>query len=128
MNTELAYVQGGLNVGPEDQSLWFYHQYLMSNLLEPPGPHTIAPSLTDEERIAYVQGEIDEIRDLLEDYTNIKWVYEALVGYTSSLSQLASETAKDTREDLRNWLSQLRALDPRRAGRWSDLEKKLALA
>jgi geranylgeranyl transferase type-2 subunit alpha len=122
-------VQNGLNVGPEDQSLWFYHQYLISNLLEPAGPDTIAPSLTDQERITYVQREIDEIRDLLEDYTNIKWIYEALVGYTSSLSLLAADQgANDNQDDLRHWVSQLRALDPRRAGRWTDLEKKLALA
>ncbi|KND93006.1 Geranylgeranyl transferase type-2 subunit alpha [Tolypocladium ophioglossoides CBS 100239] len=27
---ELSLVRGGLNVGPEDQSLWYYHQFLIS--------------------------------------------------------------------------------------------------
>jgi geranylgeranyl transferase type-2 subunit alpha len=72
--------------------------------------------------------EIEEIKDLLEDYTDIKWIYEALIGYTDSISGLGgADQARDS-EELKIWLSRLRELDPGREGRWLDLERRLALA
>lgn len=125
---ELSLVGEALNVGPEDQSLWFYHQYLVFNLIDTPGSHTIAPALTDEERKGYVQSEIDDIKDLLEDYQDIKWIYEALIGYTTSITRRSGETSEVlNQEELKSWLLKLRELDPGRKGRWTDLERKLAL-
>lgn len=126
--SELAFIRDALNVGPEDQSLWFYQQYLISNLLATPDANTIAPSLTDEERKVYVQGEIEEIKDLLEDYTDIKWIYEALIAYTDSISRLGDANSTADSEELKTWLSKLRELDPGREGRWLDLERRLAPA
>ncbi|CAI6097154.1 unnamed protein product [Clonostachys chloroleuca] len=120
---ELNLVREGLNVGPEDQSLWFYHQYLITNILETPGDQTIAPDLTDEERKSYIESEIVEIKDLLEDYEDIKWIYEALLEYTLAIDKL-TKAAPSSQQDLSSWLGKLRTLDPMRAGRWSDLEKQ----
>lgn len=120
---ELALVREALNVGPEDQSLWFYHQFLISNLVESPGPQTIAPALNEDERKAYIRQEIDEIKDLLEDYGDIKWIYEALIQYTLAVSQLGDRVVP---RDLTSWLRKLRDLDPQRSGRWADLESQLA--
>lgn len=113
-------------MGPEDQSLWFYHQFLIYNIVDIPGPQTIAPALTDDERKSYVQQEIDEVNDLLEDYKNIKWIYEALFQYTLALSRLGEPAEKSViSNNLTDWLQKLRELDPQRSGRWTDLESHL---
>lgn len=72
--------------------------------------------------------EIEEIKDLLEDYTDIKWIYEALIGYTDSISGLGGAQPTEDSQEMRTWLSKLRELDPGREGRWSDLERRLALS
>ena len=124
-STELEMVRNGLNVGPEDQSLWFYHQYLISNISDDPGGDTIAPKLSIGERKAFVEEEIVEIKDLLEDYVDIKWIYEALILYTQVLSRLGKpELDSSQKKQLSSWLSRLKSLDPQRSGRWKDLESE----
>ncbi|KAG9257652.1 uncharacterized protein F5Z01DRAFT_408913 [Emericellopsis atlantica] len=125
LDDELAFIRDGLNVGPEDQSLWFYHQFLASNIIDDACSQTIAPALSVDQRRSYIEREIDEIKDLLEDYTDVKWIYEALIQYTQSLSRLGQQ-AKPT--ELKDWLAQLKSLDPQRTGRWNDLEAQLYAA
>lgn len=73
-------MHGAVNVGPEDQSLWYYHQFLLQNLVSRDEKESAVPHLETEERVSYIQTEIEEIKDLLEDYDDIKWIYEALMG------------------------------------------------
>lgn len=125
---ELALVQEALNVGPEDQSLWYYHQFLMQDLTNFVGRATITPNFSDEDRVTYLTREIQNILDLLEDYHDIKWIYETLLEYSLSLCQLEGrEPQASEKEDLEKWLSKLRTLDPMRNGRWLDLEKDMKL-
>ncbi|KPM41198.1 hypothetical protein AK830_g5365 [Neonectria ditissima] len=129
LDKELDLVREALNVGPEDQSLWFYHQYLILNLVEQTGLSSIAPKLTVDERKSYVLREIVDIKDLLEDYTDIKWIYEALVEYTTTIWQLAGGVREhEEQRDVAHWLARLRELDPMRNGRWDDLGAQLKLA
>ena len=115
----------GLNVGPEDQSLWFYHQYLMLNLTDLTGRQTITPNLSLEERVAFVKREIDVVKDLWDDYDLVKWIYEALVEYTIMLIQLEGRDAEPReKEDLKSWLGKLGSLDPERKGRWNDMSRE----
>jgi geranylgeranyl transferase type-2 subunit alpha len=123
---EIVLVREALNVGPEDQSLWFYHQYLVHNIVEQPTGLTIAPSLTPEERTTYVSREIEEIADLLEDYDDIKWIYEALIDCTVSLRKIDAESQGTT--DITDWLEKLKELDPQRSGRWRDFETSIVAA
>ncbi|CAM1509259.1 Fc.00g029980.m01.CDS01 [Cosmosporella sp. VM-42] len=126
LDKELELIRGALNVGPEDQSLWFYHQFLVLGLVETSGRTAIAPHLTKEERKTYIDHEIIDIKDLLEDYNDIKWIYEALLEYTIAIVQLNDrELEKEEQRDVRQWLRMLRELDPMRNGRWNDLEKDL---
>ncbi|KAI1421207.1 prenyltransferase alpha subunit repeat protein [Xylaria sp. FL1777] len=115
LDKELSIAQEALNVGPEDQSLWFYHSFLISHIVDPRNRQTIAPALTMEERIDYLRCEIDDIKDLLEDYPNIKWIYEGLLECSLALERLGQ----------RIWLAKVRALDPIRTGRWNDLEREI---
>lgn len=125
---ELKLIRDALNVGPEDQSLWYYHQFLMLNVFNTLGSESMAPNLSTAERVAYVNREMDDIKDLLEDYDDIKWLYEALVEYTVALSRV--ESRKLTGEELgqlREWLGKLEELDPMRRGRWADARKEHGL-
>lgn len=123
LDDELSQILNGLNVGPEDQSLWFYHQYLLDNIIEEPNDRTIAPGLTVNERRTYVENQIGEIKDLLDDYKDIKWIYEALIQYSLALPELGG---KADPAELSTWLGKLRELDPQRVGRWKALETQLS--
>ncbi|KAI1104840.1 protein prenylyltransferase [Jackrogersella minutella] len=128
LGDELAFIRDALNVGPEDQSLWYYHQYMVSHIVNYADSPTIAPALTVEERTAYVKEEIDQIKDMLEDYVDIQWIYEALLEYTLSLRTLGEQGDQGVEtEDPSKWLAKVRSLDPMRAGRWDDVEKHLGM-
>lgn len=120
---ELGRVKEALNVGPEDQSLWFYHQFLMSNLTDYVGRATIIPNMDFRDRITYVMAELEEIEELLQDFDDVKWIYEALLEYTLALQRLEERQLEAAeKERLRGWLAKLRELDPLRNGRWDDVE------
>lgn len=126
LSPELALIREALNVGPEDQSLWYYHQYLVLGLVEPVGRQTIAPNLTAEERATYILREVENIKDLLEDYDDVKWIFEVLMEYTLAQSKIEErEPSSDEKEDVKQWLKKLRELDPMRNGRWDDVERSL---
>ncbi|KAI1841813.1 hypothetical protein JX265_009422 [Neoarthrinium moseri] len=130
MEAELNLAREALNVGPDDQSLWYYHQFLMSQILPEYkcGARSwsrIAPDLTLEERTDYVKREIEEIRDLLEDYKDVKWIYEALLEYSIALDGMCKDKGttrpkQELTEEAQTWLETLRQLDPLRKGRWDD--------
>lgn len=81
-----------------------------------------------DERKSYILREIVDIKDLLEDYDDIKWIYEALVEYTTALWQLTGQVREQQEQrDVGAWLARLRELDPMRNGRWNDLETQLEL-
>ena len=88
----------------------------------------MTPGFTRDDRVAYLTREIDEIKELLEDYDDVKLIYEALFEYTVYLCRL-QERHPDASEraDLAAWLAQLRQLDPMRNGRWADLERECGL-
>ncbi|QBZ61274.1 hypothetical protein PoMZ_08222 [Pyricularia oryzae] len=129
LEDELNLVREALNVGPEDQSLWYYHQFLMLNLFDAVDSSAIAPNLNVSERVAYVTRELDDIKDLLEDYEDIKWLYEALLEYTVALAKLESRSLSEHEtEQLRGWLVKLQQLDRTRRGRWAYMRSELGLS
>lgn len=129
LDTELSVVWEALNVGPEDQSLWFYHQFLMLQIVDNGNQQTITPALTVDERAAYLRREINDIKDLLEDYDDIKWIYEALLECTLALERVEQRAERDVDgvSCLKTWLAKVRALDSMRAGRWDDVERRIGL-
>ncbi|PTB63700.1 protein prenylyltransferase [Trichoderma citrinoviride] len=124
LTQELNLVRDALNVGPEDQSLWYYHQFLVSQIVGDGDRPSITPNLTVDERVAYLKQEIEEIKDLLEDYDDVKWIYEALSEYTVALERLQQSNGNNG--DLQVWLTKLRTLDPMRTGRWNDVQQLAA--
>ena len=108
---------------PYDQSLWFYYQFLMTTLTDPKAYATIVPELTNEERIEYVKSQLSNLSEVAEEADDCKWVYEALMEYTLAYSKLESRApAADEMENCNLWLAKMRKLDPKRSGRWDDIE------
>ncbi|KAI0189873.1 hypothetical protein F4808DRAFT_32192 [Astrocystis sublimbata] len=126
LDTERSMVQEALNVGPEDQSLWYYHRYLMAQAVNAEGRPSITLNLTAERKSVILEEEIEFIKDLLEDFPKIKWPYEALLVYTLALRKLSPGT-KDGGEDKdpKFWLAQVRKLDAMQSGRWNDVERDI---
>lgn len=117
-----------MNVGPEDQSLWYYHQFLLLNLVSRDDAVSAVPRLETADRVAYIRAEIEEIRDLLEDYDDIKWIYEALMGCTLAVAEVEGrEMNGQEKGEMKAWYGKLRELDPMRKGRWDDEEKRYGL-
>lgn len=125
---ELALIREALNVGPEDQSLWYYHQFLMLDVIDQSGQPTITSDLTIPDRKSYITREIVDIKDLLEDYDDCKLLYERLMDYTLELVTLEKrQLTADEKTALKSWLVKLRELDPLRTGRWNDIQQRLSL-
>ena len=88
----------------------------------------MVPNLGTAERVSYIQTEIEEIKDLLEDYDDIKWIYEALMGCTLAAARVEGrEMNEEEKGEMRGWLVKLKELDPMRKGRWNDEERRYGL-
>jgi geranylgeranyl transferase type-2 subunit alpha len=83
---------------------------------------TMAPNLGNPERIEYLRREIEAVRELLDEESDCKWIYQALIECTMLLARLEGTTSKEVKQDVAHWVSELKRLDPLRRGRWTDLE------
>jgi geranylgeranyl transferase type-2 subunit alpha len=95
----------------------------MTVVVDPKAQHVIAPELPSADRIAYVQNQLTNLKDLLDGAEDCKWIYVALIEYTMALWKLKSHVVPpEVLEDLRAWLTEIRKLDKLRSGRWDQLE------
>jgi geranylgeranyl transferase type-2 subunit alpha len=107
-----------------NQSCWFYHQFLMATLTDKSGHTEIVPNFTIGDRIAYLDAQLVELRDMLDGDEKCKWIYNALYEYTLAISRMQErQLSVDEIKDLKAWLTMLRKLDPLRSGRWDAVEK-----
>lgn len=126
--SELSLICEAINTDPFDQSIWFYHQYLLSIMSPSCSPQQrIVHDLTNGERHKYYEHEMEYIREILEDEADCKWIYEALLGLAEAFLGVDAGTGLFTTKDMRTWLGELNRLDSLRRGRWLDLEKRLNL-
>lgn len=128
LDEEFELITKALYTDPYDQSLWNYHQYLMSafDLTNPKRPEIIV-DCTNADRIDYLDQEIDGIRDMLDGAEDCKYIYQALLDYSRRYLELEAGNKKVTTAEMRGWLDELRKIDPLREGRWNDLAVKLDL-
>ncbi|THY49842.1 protein prenylyltransferase [Aureobasidium pullulans] len=128
LDDEFELIITALYTDPVDQSLWFYYNYLMTNLSPKTSPELrIVADLTNKHRIDYLDTQFDLLKDMLEDNKDCKWIYLALVTYTPEYLEIDAGNKKITTLELSDWLDQLDQLDPLRKGRWLDLRKSLNL-
>lgn len=122
---ELAFIQQGVFTDPYDQSLWYYHHFLFSELSRTDGAAFVP--LTNADRGHYLEKEIEAITELLEDTDDCKWVYHALVTYAAQYLEIDAGNKFVTTREIKTWLEQLRKLDPMRRKRWDDWEASLGI-
>lgn len=87
--------------------------------------HTMAPNLSDAERVEYLRREIDEIQEMLDGAEDCKYIYQALIDYTLLATKVEGTMHSEDQQQIMGWLSELKKLDPLRRGRWLDFEQQL---
>ena len=87
---------------------------------------SMAPSLTTDERLTFVKKELENLREMLDDEENCKWIYKALI-HLSTVHKSLDDEWPVQEDEIIGWISQLRTLDPLREGRWKDLEESVNL-
>ncbi|KAK5116397.1 hypothetical protein LTR62_007944 [Meristemomyces frigidus] len=128
LDGEFELITKALYTDPYDQSLWFYHHYLMSTLdpTNSQAPAILDPC-TDAERSYYYEQELENVRDMLDGAEDCKYIYQSLLELSQQLRQLDAGNQAVIKGELTAWLSQLLKIDSLRQGRWRDLELKLKL-
>ncbi len=123
-SSELELIQRALWAGSEDQSLWFYHQNLMSTFDPKYAADSMAPDLSEEERSVYVTQEIGRLQEMLDGAEDCKWIYQSLISLSILHKSLRSRWPVVLSE-IGHWVDELTELDPLRAKRWADLRRDL---
>jgi geranylgeranyl transferase type-2 subunit alpha len=110
---------------PYDQSLWFYHENLMCTFDPDKASLSMAPNLSNGQRLQYIAAEREYIEEVLEDAQDCKWPYLALIECAMLEGRLKGKIDEDDKTMIVERLQKLKALDPLRRGRWHDMEKQL---
>ncbi|KAL8928844.1 MAG: hypothetical protein Q9208_001622 [Pyrenodesmia sp. 3 TL-2023] len=123
LDKELELIQRALWADPDskDQSLWFYHQYLIGNFETEPPQDSIVPGLLIEDRLTYLKAQIEDLKDMLDGAETCKWIYQRLIDLALMSKSLNDRWAADA-SDVASWIDNLAELDPLRKGRWDDLK------
>lgn len=86
---------------------------------------SMAPDLSDAERLEYVEREQEFVEELLEDAEDSKWVYQGLIECALLKAKLTGGLSSEGKTNIKLWLEKLKELDPLRSGRWKDTEETL---
>ncbi|KAJ5655926.1 hypothetical protein N7507_007876 [Penicillium longicatenatum] len=124
LDDELSLIHQAL-IDPYDQSVWFYHQNLLSVFDPATADRTMAPNLTTSERLAYLRQEIENIQEIIDGAEDCKYIYQALIECTVLVSKVTGSLEEEDRDQILSWLSELKQLDPLRQRRWLDFELSL---
>lgn len=86
------------------------------------------PTASPSYRCNILDEEFEFIYDLLEDYDDVKWIYEALLEYTPYKQQIEGRSlTDDEKSKMADLVGKLEKLDPMRNGRWKDVRKTYGL-
>ncbi|KAI4094235.1 MAG: hypothetical protein LQ344_002314 [Seirophora lacunosa] len=126
LSKEFELVQRALWADPDskDQSLWFYHQYLISNFEPGPSKDSILPDLSVKAKLSYIRAQITDLQDMLEGAETCKWIYQRLLDLALMSKTLSGDWPIPS-SDLESWIANLAELDPLRKGRWDDLRSQM---
>ncbi|KAG0644660.1 hypothetical protein HOY80DRAFT_1013542 [Tuber brumale] len=144
LEDELELLKRNISTNPHDQSLWFYHRWLIySNTITPDRdtPDAISPFLSRGTKLLMLAAEIDTLQDLLEAHAECKYILKALVEYVGLLQRVREdprdpedvgeeeEWTEDDEEkrrvNRRTWLAKLISIDPMRKGRYQEILRGL---
>jgi geranylgeranyl transferase type-2 subunit alpha len=132
---EFELITTALYTDPYDQSLWSYHQYLMSTL-DPDSPinsadyarnTAVLSPVSSADRLAYLEQELESIKEMLDGAEDCKYIYQALLEYSGRYLEVDAGNKFVIPKEMTAWLTELRKLDPLREGRWRDMAVKMQL-
>ncbi|KAI5778514.1 hypothetical protein EDC01DRAFT_634616 [Geopyxis carbonaria] len=133
LEDELELLKRAIVTDPEDQSLWFYHRWLVYSNTSPGNETAIAPGMSVSTRILILEEQIDQLKGLLEGHPNCKYILKALVSYVQLLGSLRKEPPDEDFEEtdgvdesaeaqeMMAWVQHLTTIDPKRRGRYKAL-------
>lgn len=124
MLIELKFAHAAL-IDPYDQSLWFHHRNLMCVFDPSLAAYTIAPNLSNAERLEYILQEKEAIQDMLDGDEDCKWIYEALIHCDMVAAKIEGTMSTQAKTEVSQWLDKLIKLDPLRKNRWLDLGQSI---
>ncbi|KAL8968582.1 MAG: hypothetical protein Q9183_002397 [Haloplaca sp. 2 TL-2023] len=126
LNEELQDVERALWADPDskDQSLWFYHQYLISNFDARTEVNVICPDLPVSEKLDNLKDQIENLIKMLEGAESCKWIYQRLVDLALMSKAITGEWPVEF-SDVETWVDRLLNFDPLRKGRWMDLKEQI---
>ncbi|KAL8880275.1 MAG: hypothetical protein Q9198_002287, partial [Flavoplaca austrocitrina] len=82
MIEKLELIQRALWADPDskDQSLWFYHQYLISNFrLGSTHDQSLMIDLSNEDKLVYLKTQVEDLLEMLQGAETSKWIYQRLI-------------------------------------------------
>ena len=128
LDQEFDLITQALYTDPYDQSLWFYHQYLMTTLSPKcPARWQIVKDMNNGDRVEYFETQMEMLKDMLDGTDDCKWIYQALLTTAQEYLEVESGNKAFSTAEMEEWLSQLERLDPLRKKRWEDWRKNLGL-
>lgn len=83
---------------------------------------TMAPNLTNTERLEYIGQEIEAIQEMLDGAEDCKYIYQALIDCTVLAAKIQGSMTSEDKGKVLGWLAEIKKLDPLRRGRWVDFE------
>jgi len=87
---------------------------------------SMAPRLSPEERLQYIESETGKLIEMLEDDDGSKWIYQSLIQLMLLFRKCTGRLPPQA-ESMGDWMASLRRLDSVRKGRWEELENGLGL-
>ena len=127
---EFAFIQRALYTDPYDQSLWFYHAYLMSTV-DPRTPTDARICLDLDSGISLSEEtyneQLESIKEMMDGAEDCKWIYQALLHCALALKAVNPDNTSVSGGEMAVWLAELRKLDVVRSERWDDLSSMLKL-
>lgn len=126
LDKELELIQRALWADPDskDQSLWFYHQYLIGNFELVSNVNAFVPDLSIHNKVEYVKAQLEDLQEMLDGAETCKWIYQRLLDLSLMGKNLQGQWPIDS-SLLESWIGNITKLDPLRKGRWEDLEIQL---
>jgi geranylgeranyl transferase type-2 subunit alpha len=83
--------------------------------------------VSNADRLAYLEQELESIKEMLDGAEDCKYIYQALLEYSGRYLDVDAGNKTVTTKEMTAWLTELRKLDPLREGRWRDMEVKMQL-
>ena len=126
LDEELKLVQRALWADPDskDQSLWFYHQYLISNFEARTEVNVISPDLPVSEKLENIRDQIENLIEMLEGAETCKWIHQRLIDLAFMSKAMTREWPAEF-SAVEMWVDRLLQFDPLRKGRWLDLKEQI---